>query len=121
MKKTAFYSWQSDLSNGTNRTLIETALKEAAKAIESDESIDIEPAIDRDTQGAPGSPDIANTIFKKIEGADAFVADISIVMKSRKRISPNPNVLIELGYALKTLGHEKVIMVFNEAYGKKEK
>src|SRR3989338_4478371 len=76
MKKTAFYSWQSD---------------------------------------------IANAIFKKIEGADAFVEDISIVMKSRKRISPNPNVLIELGYALKTLGHEKVIMVFNEAYGKKEK
>jgi hypothetical protein len=65
MKKIAFYSWQSDSSNGTNRTLIENALKDAAKQIAGDESIDIEPVIDRDTQGVSGAPDIAATIFGK--------------------------------------------------------
>ncbi|MDP3792211.1 MAG: hypothetical protein Q8Q89_00580 [bacterium] len=121
MKKIVFYSWQSDLPNGTNRTLIEIALKEAAREIADDESIDIEPAIDRDTQGVSGAPDIATTIFKKIEEADIFVADISIAVKSNKRPTPNPNVLIELGYALKALGHERLVLVFNEAYGKKDK
>jgi hypothetical protein len=30
---------------------------------------------------------------------------------------PNPNVLIELGYALKALGHASIIMVMNTAFG----
>lgn len=121
MKRTVFYSWQSDLPNATNRTLIETALKEAAKEIADDESIDIDPVIDRDTQGASGAPDIATTIFGKIAEADLFVADITFVASSKRRSFPNPNVLIELGYALKAKGHESLVLVFNDAYGKLEK
>lgn len=121
MKATVFYSWQSDLANATNRSLIEDALRKAAKEISNDESINIEPVIDRDTQGVAGAPDIAATIFGKITAADIFVADISLVIKGKKRSTPNPNVLIELGYALKALGHERVVFVFNEASGKKEK
>jgi hypothetical protein len=33
------------------------------------------------------------------------------------RPTPNPNVLIELGYALPAVGDERVILVFNTAYG----
>lgn len=33
MKRTVFYSWQSDLPNATNRSFIENALREAAKEI----------------------------------------------------------------------------------------
>ncbi len=120
MKKTVFYSWQSDLSGATNRNLIESALKEAAKQIILDDSVDVEPVIDRDTQGSAGAPDISTTIFKKISDADLFVADISFVAKSKKRSLPNPNVLIELGYALNAKGHESLILVFNLAYGKLE-
>ncbi|MDY6781140.1 MAG: hypothetical protein SW833_01055 [Cyanobacteriota bacterium] len=58
-----FYSWQSDLPNSTNRGFIEKALENAVKLIHNDESIEVEPVIDRDTVGVPGSPDIANTIF----------------------------------------------------------
>ena len=76
--------------------------------------------LDRDTQGVPGSPDIASTIFAKITAADVFVADISIIGASQSRPTPNPNVLIELGYALKAMGHERVILVFNKAFGKIE-
>ncbi|HLP90927.1 MAG TPA: hypothetical protein VK184_20375 [Nostocaceae cyanobacterium] len=116
-----FYSWQSDLPNNTNRSFIGDALKAAAKSIHNDDSIEIEPVIDRDTQGVPGSPDIANTIFGKIEQAQVFVCDISIInQNSPSRLTPNPNVLLELGYALKTLGWENVIMVMNTAFGKPE-
>ncbi|MFA6430341.1 MAG: hypothetical protein WC229_02335 [Candidatus Paceibacterota bacterium] len=121
MKKTVFYSWQSDLPNGTNRTLIENALKEAAKEIGDDSDTDIEPVIDRDTQGVAGAPNIATAIFEKIDSADLFVADVSIIGSAKKRAVPNPNVLIELGYALKALRHERIILVFNNAFGKVER
>jgi hypothetical protein len=62
-----FYSWQSDLANATNRGFIEKALENAAKFIRNDDSIKVEPVIDRDTKDVPGSPDIAHTIFDKIE------------------------------------------------------
>jgi len=120
MKQIVFYSWQSDLENATNRGFIGDALEDAAAIIVSDSTVAIEPVIDRDTQGVPGSPDISSTIFSKITAADAFVADVSIVARHDKRPTPNPNVLIELGYALKALGPEKVILVFNRAFGKIE-
>lgn len=113
-----FYSWQSDLPNFTNRGFIEKALEQAAKTIHSDETFKVEPVIDRDTAGVPGSPDIASTIFSKIEQAHIFVCDVSIInTASEGRKTPNPNVLIELGYAMKVLGPTRIIMVLNEAYG----
>lgn len=118
MRQIVFYSWQSDLPNSCNRGLIQDALETAAAAIAADETVSIEPVIDRDTKNVPGSPDISSTIFAKIAAADIFVADISIISSTKaKRATPNPNVLIELGYALKALGHERVILVFNRAFG----
>ncbi|MDJ0556899.1 MAG: nucleotide-binding protein [Microcoleaceae cyanobacterium MO_207.B10] len=141
-----FYSWQSDLPNNTNRGFIGDALEKAVKSIRNDDSIKVEPVIDRDTQNVPGSPDIVQTIFEKIEQAQIFVCDISIInsnlsnssnrkfiqkilesflnflnKNSYSRPTPNPNVLIELGYAMKTLGEEKIIMVMNTAFGTPEK
>ncbi|HEY4940596.1 MAG TPA: hypothetical protein VII56_04160 [Rhizomicrobium sp.] len=119
MKRVVFYSWQSDLPNATNRGFIQQSLEIAAGQIAADKSVEIEPVIDRDTQGVSGSPDISATIFAKIATADVFVADVSIIAKPRKgRPTPNPNVMIELGYALRARGPDKVLMVFNEAYGK---
>ena len=118
MKSTIFYSWQSDLPNATNRSFIQKALENIAKSIRKDGSIDVEPVVDRDTQGVSGSPDIASTIFKKIEKCQVFVPDVSIINSGTKaRPSPNPNVLIELGYAIKILGWEQIIMVMNKAFG----
>src|SRR5258708_4174440 len=116
-KATVFYSWQSDLPNATNRGLILDALERAAKTIRSDDSLMVEPVVDRDTQNVPGAPDIAHTIFAKIEKADAFVADVSIINPGFGRPTPNPNVLIELGYALKTLRNTRTILVANTANG----
>lgn len=114
---TVFYSWQSDLPNATNRGLILDALERAAKTIRTDDSVTVEPALDRDTQNVPGAPDIAHTIFQKIEKAAAFVADVSIINPGLGRPTPNPNVLIELGYALKTLGNPRTVLVANTANG----
>ena len=117
-----FYSWQSDLENKTNRGFIGNALEKAVKSIRNDDSIIVEPVIDRDTKNVPGSPDIVQTIFDKIEQAQIFVCDISIINKDvNYRLTPNPNVLIELGYAMKTLGEGKIIMVMNTAFGTPEK
>ena len=121
MQKIVFYSWQSDLPNATNRGLIQTALEDAAASIAADAAVSVEPVVDRDTQNVPGSPDIASTIFAKITSADIVVADVSIVNRAEQmRPTPNPNVLIELGYALRALGHERVILVFNKSFGKPE-
>lgn len=118
MRRIIFYSWQSDLPNATNRGFILSALEKAAAGIALDDTVTVEPVIDRDTQGVPGSPDIAATIFGKIAASDIFVADVSIVTGAESsRATPNPNVLIELGYAMRALGPERIILVFNQAYG----
>ena len=119
--KTIFYSWQSDLPNATNRGFIQKALERAAKEIQSDQSISVEPVIDRDTAGVPGSPDIATTILEKIDKCDVFACDVSIINHgSAPRPTPNPNVLIELGYALKRLGWNRILTILNTEYGKIE-
>jgi len=121
MKRTIFYSWQSDLPNATNRGFIQEALEKVVTTIANNDTVAVEPVIDRDTQGVAGSPDIASTIFSKITAADVFVADISIITKVKNgRMTPNPNVLIELGYALKCLGHERIMLIFNKSFGKIE-
>ncbi len=116
-----FYSWQSDSPNSTNRTFIEKALENAIKRIRSDATIKVEPVIERDTKGLPGSPNISEAIFDKIDQSQIFVCDVSIINKgSDSRLTPNPNVLIELGYALKVLGPDRVIMVMNTDLGPPE-
>ncbi len=113
-----FYSWQSDLPNKTNRSLIEDAIQRGVDRAQASAAFDIEPVIDRDTKGVPGSPGIASTILKKIDESAVFVGDVSFVTNINEgRPSPNPNVLIELGYALRTLGEEQIILVFNSAFG----
>jgi hypothetical protein len=100
MADSIFYSWQSDLPNATNRGFIERALQAAAAAIRDDDSLTVSPVIDRDTLGVPGAPDIATTIFAKIDSAAVFVCDVSIINAGQpSRPTPNPNVLIELMFS----------------------
>lgn len=116
-----FYSWQSDLPNSTNRGFIQKALQDAVRSIRNDDSIEVNPVVDRDTVGVPGSPDIANTIFAKIDESDVFACDVSIINQGKgSRPTPNPNVLIELGYAVKSLKSERIIMIMNTGFGDPE-
>ncbi|MBN9123504.1 MAG: hypothetical protein BGO99_05220 [Nitrosospira sp. 56-18] len=118
MRRTIFYSWQSDLDGVGNRNFIEEALKRALKSIKKDESETIEPVLDRDTAGLSGSPSITESIFEKIALADVFVADVSIINKdSDERHTPNPNILVELGYAVAQLGWNRILLVQNTVFG----
>jgi hypothetical protein len=123
-KRTAkiFYSWESDLPNATNRGLIGDALERAAEAVASDVDALVQPVVERDTAGVPGAPDIGETIFRKIEEASAFVCDVSLTNAGAPsgRLTPNPNVLIELGFAARALGWQNIVLVFNTAFGRVE-
>ena len=68
--------------------------------------------VDSETKGVPGHPPVADTILKKIDAAAVFVADLTFVGEGSDESSmPNPNVLIEFGWALKTLTHDRVAFV----------
>jgi hypothetical protein len=119
---TVFYSWQSDLPNATNRGFIQKSIEDAVAVIRKDQSIEVEPVVDRDTEGAPGAPSIDETIFEKIDRASIFIGDVSIINTgSTGRPTPNPNVLTELGYAMKALGKKRIILIVNTAFGEIEK
>ncbi len=123
---TVFYSWQSDIRR--NRNLIHTCLEKTIKEIKKKEHKDIalEINIDRDTANKSGSPEIANTIFQKIKSCDIFICDVTIVNRTNLsrllnyRLTPNPNVLIELGYAVNLLGWEKIICINDTKFSKLE-
>ncbi len=74
--------------------------------------------LESDTAGIPGTPDIANTIFAKIRDAGVFVADLTLSSKAESgKRSPNPNVLIELGYAFSAISDARVVSVMNTEFG----
>lgn len=118
-----FYSWQSDKPPATNRTFVEKALEQALKELSTDAKI-LEPerpdlVLEKDTKNVAGMPPIADTIFAKIDLAAAFVADMTFVASREKGGSvPNPNVLIEYGYARRALTHARLLAVMNVHYGK---
>ncbi|MBD5117440.1 MAG: nucleotide-binding protein [Ruminococcaceae bacterium] len=119
MGRTIFYSWQTDLDSKDHKNYIEKCLKAALKKLKTDTMIYMD--YDRDTMGLNGSPDITSTLFDKIEKSALFVCDVSIINSSSQgRKTPNPNVLLELGYAAKKLGWDKVICLFDSNTGKIE-
>ena len=120
---TVFYSWESDLPGKTTRNLIEGCLNTAIQQLGREDDLDVVPSLDRDTKDVTGSPVILDAILEKIDNCAAFVADVSIINSadvrrdSPARPTPNPNVLIELGYAIKTLGWDRILPVCNDFYG----
>ncbi len=113
-----FYSWQSWTPGARNREFIEEALEQVLAQIE--EVQDRSLIIDRDTKGLPGAPAIADSILQKIEQCDIFLADVTIVVRNDEHESPNPNVMLELGYAVKCLTWDRIILVMNRSLGSPE-
>lgn len=123
MAFTVFYSWQSDIAGSINRNFIEDALKKSIDKLGKDLLIqealrDSEIKIDKDTQGVPGIPPIVDVIFEKISRCGIFVPDLTFVGQTRGgRLLPNPNVLVEYGWALKEVTNSRIIPVMNAAFG----
>lgn len=111
--QSVFYSWQATLPSSTNRGFIRDCLNRAVEQVNAGVELEDSLRVDSDTSGRPGAPKIFPTILQKIESCRLFVADVSLV-EGRQC---NSNVMVELGYALKVLGENRIVMVFNEAYG----
>jgi hypothetical protein len=131
-----FWSWQSNTPGKTGlhfvRDVLQVVVDELKRSsLEIDEPTDRESRealhLDQDRQGVSGSPDLARVILEKIEQSVMFIADVTPVgvvhetprdqtSKVAKKII-NPNVAIELGYALHALTDRSLLMVMNEHYG----
>jgi hypothetical protein len=133
-----FWSWQSDTPQNTGRHFVRDVIADLARSLNGEP--DTEDAerpeeeaedasseqltddgrieVDHDTHGVGGSPPIADTILRKIREAAVLVADVTPISTTAagKRV-PNPNVMLELGYAMKVLGHERIVLVMNGAEG----
>lgn len=115
---TIFYSWQSD-DKESSKTL-GLALE---NTVEELNQIGIKIIIQHSTLGEPGMPSIDQAILRKIDACDLFIADVTPVtaydktlgnrLSVRKEV-PNPNVLLELGYAMSALGVEYVIVAAHQ-------
>lgn len=117
MRKTIFWSWQSDLDSRVTREVIRFALDEAIKILSADLEEADRPSLTSDTQGVAGSPDIVATILRKIDDAAVFVGDVTpIALSESGKACANPNVLLEMGYANKSLSEHRVIQVWNTAF-----
>lgn len=139
-----FWSWQSDTPQNTGRHFVRGVIADLARSLnredatedaerpeaEADSDGDVEDnsnerladdgrvEVDHDTHGVGGSPPIADTILRKIREAAVLVADVTpISITSAGKRVPNPNVMIELGYAMRVLGHERIVLVMNGAEG----
>lgn len=114
---TLFYSWENNIPNQKN--MLEKNIRNALKRLKKDDVLDMD--FDRDTKNKSGAVNIADTILKKISNCSIFIADVSFVKNNwfAKNIV-NQNVLFELGYAVKKLGYEKIILIFNIERGKIE-
>lgn len=117
---TVFWSWQSDYDEKSCRFFVQDALKAAIAQISDAMSLDPadRPSLDHDTRGARGMVDIRSVIFDKVQRCSLFVADLTPIGRTNNgKWVPNPNVMVELGWAMHIPGAEYIIPVLNEAQG----
>src|ERR1700730_10333745 len=123
-----FWSWQADTPRKIGRHFVRDAHLDTIGALKAEKNI-VEPEretrealhLDSDRQGVSGSPDLAATIFRKIEAASVFVADVTLIGATPTgKMLINSNVAIEYGHAHHALGDEAILMVQNTYYGDRD-
>lgn len=124
-EQSVFFAWQSDLPDTTSKKFIRKAAIEALKQIGKELDLDEAPRLDHDTKNVSGLPSICDTITRKIDQCSVFLADVSLVSqlidtKATRKLSPNPNVMLELGYAWARIGWERLVLVMNLENGTQE-
>ncbi len=105
----AFYSWQSDKKDVSKK--IETALNNKFKEM-GNKGIYIE--LVKATDGISGSRVLEEVILENIKRCDFFIADLTPVTRhitcdGKTKLVPNPNCMLEFGYALRHFNPECVI------------
>lgn len=114
-----FFCWQDHLEKKLHRFLIRDALNAAIAHVQSelpDSACVIR--LDSDTMDRSGSVNIADTILEKIATATVVVGDVtpvSIESPHDRCYYPNPNVMVEIGFASRCVGWSQVVLVLNSA------
>lgn len=120
MSFTIFWSWQSDTRAACNRTLIGDAINQAVDRIRSSRP-SLNVTIYESTEGVSGLPSITDTILERIKTSNVFIADLTLTgtisNSEGVKKTPNPNVLLELGFAAANLGWNNIISVMNTYFG----
>jgi hypothetical protein len=113
-----FFAWQSDTKSEFNKDLVWKALIAACASLNDEPELGPERegiVADRDTKGVAGSGDIHRIIFDKLDRTDLALFDLTAIAKSDGGKSiPNPNVMLELGYATKSIGESRIVLVANQ-------
>lgn len=111
-----FYSWQSDRDSKVCRNFIRHALEGAITNLRDAHGLEI--YLDSDTADVPGTPHVSETILSKIRDCEIFVGDVTFVGSTHNdKQLPNPNVMIEFGYARALLPDRQMLLLMNAAFG----
>lgn len=127
-KYVIFFSWQMDSPKYENYSYLNNVLSDSAKVLSK--KLEKEIVVSSDSRDEDGGDSIDVAVVRKISLCDYFVADITSVREIeitdaegkvvKKKLIPNPNVMYELGYAVSTLGWNRVILVWNDKCGNKD-
>jgi len=130
-----FFAYQSDTDDRYNKGFIHQASLNAIDKLKT-ENYDIE--FDFGFKKTPGSPILISEMLKKNDDADMVLVDLTFTSSKNgfdakkiskwgktiayykdtpDKLSPNPNVLLETGYAWSKKGQYRTLIVMNKAFG----
>jgi hypothetical protein len=104
-----FLVWQSDLPASRNQ--IGTVLRDLVESVTSEKGALYPVRIDAAVDVGDGAVRIDQNLLDRIISADAVVADVTPVYRAFGRLTPNPNVLLEVGYALASKKPHQVFLL----------
>lgn len=104
-----FWAWQADFKPARNE--IKKALESVVQAINRGRKSILPLRIETAVDVGDGAVRIDSTLLDKIAAADAVAADVTPVYRAFRRLNPNPNVLVEVGYALAHKAPEQVLLM----------
>ncbi|RBL90447.1 hypothetical protein [Chitinophaga flava] len=136
MAYTVFFAYQSDIPSEFGQQFISKALKDASKKIKEKKKVEVK--IEVGSRGTPGTPILIEEMLSKSRKADMVIVDLTftsskvwanakkfsignreirILKNVEDKPSPNPNVLLETGYAWAQKGFYRTLAIMNNAYG----
>lgn len=125
MELNLFYCWQGQTNKGRDRVYLRKCIDEVVAQINKSYG-QFSIIIQESSEGIGGSPEVVSEIKNRIENCDIFIADISIVnpysrieklLRRKRRLDVNNNVMYELGIAVKSIGDKQILEISNKTYG----
>jgi hypothetical protein len=133
-----FYSYQSDINPDFNKIFIQLAIEKAITKL-NNQGLDV--SLDFGFRGTPGTTILISEMLDKSKNADLVIVDLTYTSSKAwydsyklnlfgkelrflnnliEKKSPNPNVLLETGYAWSQKGYNRTLAIMNIAFGNPE-